>query len=303
MIIKTTRTEEQGQITIDHDKCNLCRLCLRVCKGMPLYEENGKIMVDQSRLFGCIGCGQCEAVCPLECIFVNGRTLSHDDFIELPSKEQRADLNRLYSLMLSRRSIREFKDREVEQEVIDEILKAASTSPMGIPPTDVSVLVLKGRDKVRNFAFDFADTLKKMKWIFSPFMLKLWKPFMSKEEYEMMKNFIVPLLDFFPEKKEKGEDWILYNAPLAMYFYGSLYADPVDPVIPATYAMLAAESLGLGSCMIGTIGPFIKKGAKEFKTKYGIPQKHIPGVAIIFGYPAFKYKKAIKRTFAKVNYY
>ena len=25
-----------------------------------------------------------------------------------------------------------------------------------------------------------------------------------------------------------------------------------DPLIAATYAMLAAESLGLGSCMIGT---------------------------------------------------
>jgi nitroreductase/NAD-dependent dihydropyrimidine dehydrogenase PreA subunit len=302
-MLKTSRTAEDGQITIDHEKCNLCGLCLKTCKSMTLYEENGKIMIDYSKFLGCIGCGHCEAVCPSECIFVNGRTLSQEDFVTLPSKAQSTNINQLYSLMLSRRSIREFKDREVEQEVIDEILKSASTSPMGIPPSDVNVLVIKGKDKVNSFAFDFADTLAKMKWMFSPFMLKLWKPFLAKEEYEMMKNFIVPLLDFFLKKKNKGEDWILYNAPLAMYFYGSLYADPVDPIIPATYAMLSAEALGLGTCMIGTVGPFIKKGAKEFKAKYGIPQKHVPGIMVIFGYPAFKYKKAIRRTFAEVKYY
>ncbi|RPI18280.1 MAG: 4Fe-4S dicluster domain-containing protein [Ignavibacteriae bacterium] len=302
MILKTSRTAEYAEITVDYEKCNMCKLCLKVCKS-SLYEENGKILVDQSKMFGCIGCGQCEAVCPLECIFVNGRTLSQDDFIPLPAKEQRANMEQLYSLLLSRRSTREFKNREVEQEVIDEILKAASTAPMGIPPSDVCVLVVKGKDKVREFAFDFVDTLQKMKWMFSSFMLKLWRLFMSKEEHEMMKNFIVPLMDFFPEKKEIGEDWVLYDAPLVMYFYGTLYADPVDPVIPATYAMITAQSLGLGTCMIGTIGPFIKKGANKFKEKYGIPQKHVPGVAVIFGYPVYKYKKAIKRTFANVKYY
>lgn len=303
MVLKTSRTAEHAEVTINYEKCNVCKLCLDVCKSLPLYEENGKIMIDQSRNWGCIGCGQCAAICPLECIFVNGRTLSQEDIIPLPGKEKRANAEQLYSLMLSRRSMRHFKDREVEQEVIDEIIKAASTSPMGIPPSDVNVLVVKGKDKVREFSFDFVDTLDKMKGMFSPFMLMLWRLFISKEEHSMMKNFIVPLIKFFNEKKRNGEDWVLYDAPLVMYFYGTLYADPVDPVIPATYAMLTAESLGLGTCMIGTIGPFIKKGAKKFKEKYGISQKLVPGVAVVFGYPSYKYHKAIKRTFAKVHYY
>lgn len=303
MSLKTSRTAEFAEISIDYEKCNMCKLCLEVCKGAPLYEENGKIMVDQSLFFGCIGCGQCAAVCPLECITVKGRTLSPEDIIQLPGKEKRANFEQVYSLLLSRRSTRKFKDREIEQEVIDEIIKAASTAPMGIPPSDVSVLVVKGKKKVREFAFDFVDTLEKTKWMFSSLMLMVWRLFLSREEYDMMKGFIVPLIKFLNEKKQIGEDWVLYDAPLVMYFYGTLYADPVDPVIPATYAMLTAESLGLGTCMIGTIGPFIKKGANKFKAKYGIPQMHVPGIAVIFGYPSFKYHKAIRRTFAKVHYH
>lgn len=302
MSITTSRTSENAEVTIDLEKCNMCELCLRVCKS-GLVRENGKIIIDQFQLFGCIGCGQCEAICPLECIHVNGRTLSGSDFIPLPAKEKRADFEQLYSLLLSRRSIREFKDREVEQEVIDEILNAASTAPMGVPPSDVSVLVIKGKEKVREFAFDFVDTLKSMKKMFSPLMMPVWRLFFGKEQHGMLKEFIIPLIDFLSAEKNKNVDMTLYDAPLVMYFYGSLYADPADTIIPATYAMIAAQSLGLGTCMIGTIGPFIKKGANKFKEKYGIPQKHIPGIAVIFGYPPFKYHKAIKRTFAGVSYY
>ena len=82
----------------------------------------------------------------------------------------------------------------------------------------------------------------------------------------------------------------------------ALYSDPVDPIIPATYAMLAAESLGMGSCMIGTIAPFLKY-SKKLRGKYGIPLKNRQGIMVIFGYPAIKFHKALRRTFASVHYY
>lgn len=57
-----------------------------------------------------------------------------------------------------------------------------------------------------------------------------------------------------------------------MYFYGSPYTDPADPIVAATYSMIAAETLGLGTCMLGGVHPFIQKGrkAKEFRKKQGI---------------------------------
>jgi NAD-dependent dihydropyrimidine dehydrogenase PreA subunit len=297
MPIPTSRTTENARITIDQETCNGCGACVEVCKDFGLYLEGEKLIVSETPVFGCFGCGQCAAVCPNGSIIVEGRTLSAEDFIRQPSRGERTTYDYLYRLMLSRRSV-----REVEQSKIDEILGAAVTSPMGIPPSDVGVLIFKGKNKVREFSFDFIDALNSMKKYFSPFMLALMKPFIKKEDYTLSKQFIVPLINILLKSKSEGKNHLLYDAPLAMYFYNSGFADPADPIIPATYAMLAAESVGLGTCMIGSIAPFLKHMG-TFKKKYRIPDAGKDGVFLIVGYPKYKYAKAIKRTFANVDYY
>jgi hypothetical protein len=64
--------------------------------------------------------------------------------------------------------------------------------------------------------------------------------------------------------------------------------------------MLAAESLGLGSCMLGFTG-YAVKYSKKLRRKYKLPAKIQPGICVIFGYPAFNYQKALKRRFAEVR--
>lgn len=303
MGLPTARYSETAEVKINYDKCKACGLCVEVCKGAPLYLEDGKVKIDQTYYFGCIGCGHCAAVCPTGAITVEGRDILPDSFLDIPLKEARAGYEELIALMLARRSIREFEDKEIEQEKIDKILEAASTAPMGLPPSDVEVLVLKGKEKVREFSDDMLEHMKSQKWVFSKPSLLLMKPFMKKEEYEVMDKFVNPAIEAFEEKRKEGVDWLLYNAPLAMYFDVSSYADPVDPFITATYAMLAAESLGLGSCMIGTIGPMLKSGGKKIKEKYGINLRNQHGIAIIFGYSAVKYRRAVRRKFARIHYY
>ena len=96
-----------------------------------------------------------------------------------------------------------------------------------------------------------------------------------------------------------------FDAPLAIYFYGSPYTDPADPIIVATYAMIAAESLGLGTCMLGAIHPLIQNGkkARKFREDHGILYPSREGLFVIFGYPEVKYTKGIRRSFASVNGY
>lgn len=302
MPIKTGWGSENARVSIDYSQCTVCGLCVRVCKGNPLYLENDKVCIDQSRLFGCIGCGQCAAVCPVECIQVEGRNLASPDLVALPAPEDRADYDQLMALMMARRSIRDFKKEEVEQEKIEKIIRAASTAPMGIPPSDVEVLVLNSQDKVKEFAGDIITAVRKSKWIFSRPLLLVLRPFMKKSTLDSINTFINPAINVFLEKWDTGTDWLLYEAPLAMYFHTSPYADPADPLITATYAMLAAETLGLGSCMIGTVGYYIKY-SKSIKQKYNIPLDNQQGIMVIFGYPAVKYKKSITRRLARVHYF
>ncbi|MFH0888166.1 MAG: nitroreductase family protein [Planctomycetota bacterium] len=300
MTVRTSRTNENARIIIDYSKCKASGLCAVACKDVGLSIKNGKLTINENPVLGCLGCGQCAAICPNEAIHIEGRTLSKSDFIKMPAKENMPGYEQLNSLMLGRRSVRDFKPKEVEDNLIDKIINSASTAPMGIPPSDVKVLVLKGKAKVREFSFDFLDYVKSMRWFFSPVMLMLMRPFIGRDNYEAFRTFIKPLLDTLIEKREKGEDWLLYDAPLAMYFYSAQFADPADPYIAATYAMLVAESLGLGSCMIGSVAPFLKKGGTKLKKKYGLNPKSNDGIVVIFGYPNVKYHRAIKRTFAGI---
>jgi len=303
MAVPTSRTKVKAEIRIDEEKCTGCGLCVSVCKDFGIEIENGKVRVNDHPFFGCIACGHCMAICPSDGIKIYGRTLSPDDLFDLPDKEKAATYEQLQSLLQRRRSIREFEDTAIDDELIKKILDAAKTAPMGLPPSDVNVLVLNTREKVHAFAKDFCSYLEGMKWFVSDWFLSLMRPFWGKSNDEMFKGFVKPLFHIYTENMRNGVNLVNYDAPLSIYFYGSPYTDPADPIIAATYAMIAAETLGLGACMIGGVHPLIQSGkrAKAFRRKQGIKYASREGLFVIFGYPQVKYEKGIRRTFASIE--
>jgi len=302
MAIPTSRAKEAAEIRVNPDKCNGCGLCVDICGDLSLKLENNKAAKSDNPIFGCIGCGHCMAVCPTGAIEIHGRTIGPEDLFDLPSKEKMPDYEQVLSLYRRRRSVRKFKDKNVEPELIEKILTAAKTAPMGLPPSDVHVMVLDSKEKTRAFAKDFCEYLTTMKWLVAGWFLALMRPFWGKANDEMFQGFVRPLFKIYPEKMKENINVVNYDAPLAMYFYGSPYTDPADPIIAATYAMIAAESLGLGTCMLGAVHPLIQHGAKarKFREKYHIKYTSREGLIVIFGYPAVHFKKGIRRSFADV---
>ncbi len=237
---------------------------------------------------------------PAAAIEIHGRTLTPDQLFDLPEKGTEANYDQLLSLLQQRRSIREFQDKEVEPELIEKILFAARTAPMGLPPSDVNVLVLDGKIKTRAFAHDFCQYLEGMKWFVSKWFLALMRPIWGKTNDELFREFVLPVFNVYITNMNAGINLVNYDAPLALYFYGSPYADPADPIVAASYAMIAAESMGLGTCMLGAIHPLIQSGkrARKFRKAHGIAFPSREGLFVIFGYPSVRYKKGIRRTFA-----
>lgn len=302
MAIPTSRAKAAAEIHINEQKCNGCALCVSVCSDFSLTIKNNKAAKSDAAIFGCIGCGHCMAICPTGAIEIHGRTISPAAIFDLPPKESAANYNQVISLLSRRRSIRKFKYKAVELDIIEKIIQAAKTAPMGLPPSDVHVLVLDSIEKTHAFAEDFCTYLENMKWFVSKWFLALMRPFWGKANDELFKGFIKPLFKVYTEGMKQKVNLVNYDAPLAMYFYGSPYADPADPIIAATYAMIAAESLGLGTCMLGAVHPLIQNGkkAQQFREKHGIKFPSREGLFVIFGYPEIKFNKGIQRSFADI---
>jgi len=199
--------------------------------------------------------------------------------------------------LAGRRSMRKFQDKPVPADIVVKIIDAAEQSPAGLPPSEVKLLVINGKAGVRAFAFDFLDEAKKMAWLFSKAGIWVLRPWMSAKEHKEMRDKIAPLFLALMRGRDQGQDFLFYDAPLAMIFTTSA-GDPVDAGIAATYAMIAAETLGLGSCMIGTVAPMLPKISKAFREKYKVPADAKTGLAIIFGYPDVKFQRAVRRRFA-----
>lgn len=304
MAIPTSRTHEAAAIAIDTAACTGCGQCVAVCKDFGLALADGKATLSGHPLFGCIGCGHCMAVCPHGAITVSGRTLSPADCFPLPPRSSAAGYDALLALLQRRRSIREFRAEPVAPGLLAQVLAAAQTAPMGLPPSDVHVLVLSEPAQVRQFAVDFCAYLESQRWLVSPWLRALMRPLWGQATADLMRDFVVPLFRVYTEAMQRGENLVTYDAPAALYFYGTPYCDPADPLIAATYAMLAAESLGLGTCMLGAIHPLIQYGpaARRFRAAHGIRSTSREGLFLILGQPRVSYQRALRRSFASVTY-
>ena len=300
MAIMHSLYREAGSVRIDPGICTQCGACAQICPSAVLVMDNGKICVHDDSPFGCIACGHCMMVCPVAAVSVNGRGVSPDDVTPLPAPEKRADAEQLSNLMLSRRSVRQFTDQEVDEKLLERIVGMASMAPMGIPPWDVGCVMVCGRPAIRQIAAKVIRGYEGFLTLFKPWVLALMRPFVGKEKYEMFANFLRPLAQAYVQSSQAGQDKLFYDAPALLIFHHSAYADAVDASIACTYAMLAAESMGLGSTIIGGAPPIIQRN-KALRKRLGIPTGNTPAIALIIGYPTTQFRFAIHRHFSHVS--
>lgn len=81
-VYQTMKTRLWGQVSIDDDKCNSCRMCATFCPtgALAKFDEDGNIGVDH-RSYLCVQCTMCQSICPKEAITVHNE-VSLSDFEE-----------------------------------------------------------------------------------------------------------------------------------------------------------------------------------------------------------------------------
>jgi nitroreductase len=161
-------------------------------------------------------------------------------------------------------------------------------------------VVVRGRRQVQNLAAEIIKGYERFLKIFRPWLLSLMRPIVRRATYEQFRHFILPLAETLVDHHRRGGDALFYNAPAVMIFHHSPYAGVEDATIACTYAMLAAESFGLGTTMIGSAAPIMQRN-KALSRAYGIPEGNKAALVLILGNPAAAFKRAIRRRFASIS--
>ena len=287
---------------VDLETCTGDGLCAAVCPEDALKIVDERAATVETRADSCIFCGQCVAVCPTESLKIPELPL--EDFHRL--EKMPFGYYQLLDFLKLRRSVRVFKDRPVERGVIEKILDAAATAPMGIPPHTTEMVVIDKREELDFLLRELVKDYELMvKGFSNPVARSLIRLSVGKEDFGVLKNHIVDKARHANEEYHRdGVDRYMYNAPALMIFHGNRWTMSYEENahLVCHHSMLAAVSLGLGTTIIGLIPPIVDR-SQVLRKRYGIPKDNKVLTSLILGYPKIKYRQSIRRDLARVTYH
>ena len=184
--------------------------------------------------------------------------------------------NPVIEAIKSRRAIRSFEEKTVPESAIQTLLEAATYAPSAINVQPWKFTIVTNKEEMKRFS----DTAKQA--------LLQTLPDVADEGLERLKNALkTPQYNIF------------YGAPLLVFISGAQSQFAVnDCTMAAQNMMLAAYTLGIGSCWIGTAA--LSANTPKGKTDLGVPEDNQVYAAIIFGYPKGGFPKAPEKRPAQV---
>jgi len=279
---------------IDENLCTGCGLCEKVCPFGTIAVRGGKAAVvgDLS-----LNCGHCAAVCPVNAIQVRGLDDNLERFstFDLDRRWLRPgefDTGQLVRLMCSRRSCRNFKQDPVDRRILEDLVKIGITAPSGTNAQKWTFTILPTPDAVRSLAVAVGELYEKLNKLAERRILRTFLTLVGKPElddyYRQYHDFVKEGLAEF---RKTGRDRLFYGAPAAIVVGSKPGATlPKEDAMLATQNMLlAAHSMGLGSCLIGMAVEAMNRD-RSVKASLGIPDQETVYAIIALGYPDEKYR-------------
>jgi len=286
---------------VNQELCKKCKLCIEVCPVNIIgVDEDGLVNFIPERESICLECGQCMAVCSTNAVKI--KKYSYENNFE-PMPKDIIDNKQFIDLITSRRSIRNFKDKTVEEETINEILNSLKYAPYGASPNKVEITVINNREIIEKALPATEKFLTDIiKWVDNPIISSIIKFKKGIETFNTIKNHLYPISKLENYKLKYG-DRITRGAPVLIIFHAEEGAEEhsQNAMIYATYAMLSAHALGLGAMMNGIMPASINK-VKEVKQIFKIPENHEAVISLTLGYAKYKYNKTITREAKKIHF-
>jgi len=181
-------------------------------------------------------------------------------------------MNPVIETINKRRSVRSYESKPIPRDIINTIIEAGNQAPS-------TMGMLKGVLRFQPWRFVVVEDPEfKQKLVETA--LPIWKKFLegTKEtDPELYKN-VMTLYEALPEPK----DLVYYSAPVILFVIGPI-SNAVSCALACENIMLAATSLGLGSCYTG-FGMMVKGNADVVQALELADGERIYG-PILLGYP------------------
>lgn len=261
--------------SVRKERCGGCGLCVRDCPSRIIGLDSNKLPCiapeDEEK---CIQCQHCLVICPKGAISIfkkdpdNGMSLSAE---KLPKVEE------MSLLMRGRRSVRHYRDENVDPELLKQLLATVANAPTG-------------RNN-RSLTFTVIDDRETMDWFRKETMQRLEK--LSGEgrippELAFLRNVVAAY-------NGKQGDGVFRGAPHVLI----VSAEPTAPcptedvAIALSYFELLAQSAGLGTVWCGIL-KWVLDLIPELRTLIGIEHGD-PLYTMLFGYPAIHFARTVQR--------
>ncbi len=171
-----------------------------------------------------------------------------------------------------RRAVRDYLPADVPDDIIRELIKAGTYAPSAMNKQPWRFVVIKNRDMIANLS----DRAK-----------KLWLETVGKSDD--------PALAGIKNAMKMPGFNVFYNAPVLVLIFSSpdAFRPEYDCSLAAENMMLAARSLGIGSCFIG-IGMSLGSDRTVLE-ELKVPEGYRLIVPLVFGYPVKEMQTAPPR--------
>ncbi len=268
-------------INVDQELCTQDGHCVAECPAriILMIDETPTVPADVED--SCIDCGHCVAVCPSAALTL--KDLGPEECLPV-EKSLLLSEKHVEHVLRSRRSIRTFKNKPVERELLQKVIDIARFAPTASNRQPVHWMVLQQEIDVKKVITLVVDW---MKYVIT-----------ADPELAADRNF-----EKIVEAQEAGIDRICRGAQHLVFCYAdkTLPSAETDCAIAMTYLELTLPAFGLGDCWGGYVN-YASKWWPPLKKYLNIPEETDVFAVAMVGYPKYRYHRMPKRNPALIQW-
>lgn len=262
------------QFTIDENRCTRCHACADDCPVNIITLREGWPSIPANREERCLRCMHCLAVCPTAALSILGKSPAQST----PLRAALPELGKMEALLKGRRSVRRYREEELDPALIDRLLAAAWHAPSGHNARKVRFTVIDKREQLQRLRDEVLGRVA-----------------------ELARDKRLPQgLEFFTtfvrSWERNGEDVIFRGAPhLVIASSDRAATSPKSDCLAALAGFeLIAQSAGIGTLWNGLAKWSFERILPELPARFGIPESHEIGYVMSFGKPAVTYHRTVE---------